>query len=134
MIRGLPAFRQALAARGYIEGRNLKVEYRFADGMVDRLPALAGDLVRSGVVPVVTVGLGASATRAVRGESTTIPFVFGTGVDPIRAGLVPNLNRPGNNTTGAMAMQTHYAFSCTNCCQAQHQSSGSNPQLRQMPR
>jgi hypothetical protein len=51
----LPAFRQALAARGYVEGRNLKVEYRFADGMLDRLPALAGDLVRSGVALVVAI-------------------------------------------------------------------------------
>src|SRR5215467_13415262 len=86
----LPAFRQALAARGYVEGRNLKVEYRFADGMRDRLPILAGDLVRSAVALVVAVGGGTSTTRAVRGESATIPVVFATGLDPVRAGLVPN--------------------------------------------
>src|SRR5215471_19820452 len=70
----LPAFRQGLAARGYVEGRNLKVEYRFADGMLDRLPALAGDLVRSGVALVVTP-TGNLTMRSVRGESTTIPVV-----------------------------------------------------------
>jgi putative ABC transport system substrate-binding protein len=93
----LPAFRQALAARGYVEGRNLKVEYRFADGRPDRLPSLAGDLIRSGVALVVTVGGGILTTRAVRGVSTTIPVVFLTGNDPTQFGLVPNLNRPANN-------------------------------------
>ena len=86
----LPAFRQALAARGYVEGRNLKVEYRFADGVLDRLPALARDLVRSGVALVLAVGGGASTTRAVRGVSTTIPVVFVTGSDPVGVGLVPS--------------------------------------------
>src|SRR5262249_20141514 len=63
----LPTFRQALAARGYLEGRNLKVEYRFADGVLDRLPALAGDLIRSGVALVVVVsGDGDLGTHAVR--------------------------------------------------------------------
>jgi putative ABC transport system substrate-binding protein len=100
----LPAFRQALAARGYVEGRNLKVEYRFADGIYDRLPALARDLVRSGVALVIATN-GTLTTPAVRGESTTIPVVFATGADPVRAGLVPNLNHPANNTTGAVAMQ-----------------------------
>ena len=105
----LPPFRQALAARGYVEGRNLKVEYRFADGMLDRSPALAGDLVRSGVALVVTVGDGRPGTRAVRGVSTTIPVVFATGDDPVRVGLVPNLNHPANNTTGVMAMRGLFA-------------------------
>ena len=104
----LPPFRQALAARGYVEGRNLKVEYRFADGMLDRLPTLARDLVRSGVALVVTVGGGTSTTRAVRGVSTTIPVVFSTGSDLVGVGLVPNLNRPANNTTGAMTMATAF--------------------------
>src|SRR5215467_8244564 len=105
----LPAFRQALAARGYVEGRNLKVEYRFADGLPDRLPSLAGELVRSGVALVVTVGGGILTTRAVRGVSTTIPVVFLTGNDPTQLGLVPNLNRPANNTTGAINLQTLFA-------------------------
>ena len=105
----LPAFRQALAARGYVEGRNLKVEYRFADGLPDRLPALAGDLIRFGVALVVVVSDGDLGTRAIRGESTTIPVVFITGFDPIRGGLVPNLNRPANNTTGVTSMQVLYA-------------------------
>jgi putative ABC transport system substrate-binding protein len=104
----LPPFRQALAARGYVEGRNLKVEYRFADGMLDRSPALAGDLVRSGVALVVTPN-GNLTVRLVRGESTTIPVVFATGLDAVRAGLVPNLNHPANNTTGVMAMRGLFA-------------------------
>ena len=102
----LPAFRQALAAQGYVEGRNLKVEYRFADSMLDRLRALAEDLVRSGVALVVTVGSSLEATHVVRGESATMPVVFIAGVDPVLAGYVPNLNRPGNNTTGVTAMQS----------------------------
>jgi len=105
----LPAFRQALPARGYVEGRNLKAEYRFADGIPDRLPALARDLVRSGVALVVAVGGGTSTTRAVRGVSTTIPVVFLTGNDPTQLGLVPNLNRPANNTSGAINLQTLFA-------------------------
>jgi putative ABC transport system substrate-binding protein len=104
----LPAFRQALAARGYVEGRNLKVEYRFADGVLSRLPALAGDLVRSGVALVVTRN-GGSGTPAVRGVSTTIPVVFLTGADPIRGGLVASLNHPANNATGVMSMQVLFA-------------------------
>ena len=87
----LPAFRQALAARGYVEGRNLKVEYRFADGLPDRLPALAGDLIRSGVALVVVVsGDGDLGTHAVRGESTTIPVVYSLQPTiPFAAGLCP---------------------------------------------
>src|SRR5262245_43176256 len=77
--------------------------------MLDRLPALAQDLVRSGVALVVSVGNGVLGTRAVRGESTTIPVVFIEGIDPIREGLVPSLNRPTNNTTGVTAMQVLFA-------------------------
>jgi putative ABC transport system substrate-binding protein len=105
----LPAFRQGLATRGYVEGRNLKVEYRFSDGMRDRLPALAEDLIRSGVALVANVGGGITTTRAVRGVSTTIPVIFVTGGDPVREGLVPNLNHPANNTTGVMAMNLLFA-------------------------
>jgi putative ABC transport system substrate-binding protein len=85
----LPAFRQALAPRGYVEGRNLKVEYRFCDGVLDRLPAVARDLVRSGVALVVTVGGGTSITRAVRGVSTTIPVVSLQAPIPFNLGLYP---------------------------------------------
>jgi putative ABC transport system substrate-binding protein len=131
----LPAFRQALAARGYVEGRNLKVEYRFADGMLDRLPALARDLVRSGVALVVTVGGGTSTTRAVRGVSTTIPVVFVTGSDPVGVGLVPRLNRPANNTTGAMTMAALFASKRMGLLhQLLPKSSGSNSRISQRPR
>jgi len=105
----LPAFRRALAAAGYVEGRNVKMEYRFADNVLDRLPALARDLVRSGVALVLTVADLGLGVRAVRGESTTMPVVFVMGDDPVRAGFVPNLNHPGNNTTGVTAMQTLFS-------------------------
>jgi putative ABC transport system substrate-binding protein len=93
----LPAFCQALAARGYVEGRNLKAEYRFADGTLDRLPALAGDLVRSGVALVVTVDDILPGTRAVRCVSTTIPIVF---ANPVRAVALPPVLRASRYPLG----------------------------------
>jgi putative tryptophan/tyrosine transport system substrate-binding protein len=93
----MPAFRQALSARGYVEGRNLTLEYRYADGQQDRLPALAADLLRRRIAVIVTAGIG---TRAIRAINPTIPIVFYMGADPVRLGIVPNLNRPGGNDTG----------------------------------
>jgi putative ABC transport system substrate-binding protein len=104
----LPVFHRALEAHGYVEGRNLKVAYRFADGKHDRLPELAADLVRGRVVLVVTVGDGMLGTRALRASSTTIPIVFISGGDPVKIGLVPNFNRPGGNTTGTVALQSFF--------------------------
>ena len=96
----LPTFRQGLNAQGYVEGRNVTVEYRFADGQYDRLPALASDFVRRSVAVIVSVAATDRMTRAVHAASTTIPIVFVTGGDPVESGLVPNLNRPGGNMTG----------------------------------
>src|SRR5438309_9055792 len=96
----LPTFRQGLNAQGYVEGRNVTVEYRFADGQYDRLPALASDLVRRPVAVIVSVAATDLMTRAVQAASTTIPIVFVTGGDPVKSGLVPSLNRPGGNMTG----------------------------------
>ena len=96
----LPTFRQGLNAQGYVEGRNVTVEYRFADGQYDRLPALASDLVRRPVAVIVSVAATDLMTRAVQAASTTIPIVFVTGGDPVESGLVPSLNRPGGNMTG----------------------------------
>ena len=96
----LPAFRQGLNAHGYVEGRNVTIEYAFADGRYDRLPMLAADLVRRRAAVIVAVGNSAPGIRAAQEASTTVPTVFIFGEDPVKFGLVPNLNRPGGNSTG----------------------------------
>jgi putative ABC transport system substrate-binding protein len=95
------ALLQGLKEMGYVEGQNLKIEYRTADGRYDRLPALVADLVRSGVDVIMADAV--PATRAAQAATTTIPIVFLVGGDPIREGLVSRLNRPEGNSTGATA-------------------------------
>src|SRR5499426_1238849 len=92
-------FRQALRALGYAEGGNIVIEYRYADGDYNRLAALAADLVRLKVNIIVTEGT--PPTRAARQATTTIPIVMTVTGDPVAAGLVTNLARPGGNITGA---------------------------------
>jgi putative ABC transport system substrate-binding protein len=94
----IKAFEDGLRSLGYRVGENVAVEYRFADGQMDRLPALAADLVRLGVD--VILSLSNPFTLAAMKATTTIPIVIATGVDPVAAGLVASLARPGGNVTG----------------------------------
>jgi putative ABC transport system substrate-binding protein len=103
-IHLMTAFRQALKDAGYIEGRNVAIYFRSADGQTDRLVTLAGDIVGRRVAVIVTTGGGAAAL-AVYAATTTIPIVFVNGVDPVASGLVMSLNRPGSNATGVYIFQ-----------------------------
>src|SRR6266700_6695803 len=100
----MTAFREALKDAGYIEGRNVEIYFRSADGQTDRLVTLAGDIVGRRVAVVVTTGGGAAALAAYA-ATTTIPIVFVSGVDPVTSGLVISLNRPGSNATGVYIFQ-----------------------------
>jgi putative tryptophan/tyrosine transport system substrate-binding protein len=95
----LAAVRQGLNATGYDEGRNVKIEFRFADGEVDRLPALAIDLVRREPAVIVAVGTDRAAAAA-RSADANIPIVFVSGIDPVLLGFVASFSRPGGNMTG----------------------------------
>jgi putative ABC transport system substrate-binding protein len=99
-VRVVAAFREGLAEIGYIDGRDATIEFRWAQGRFERLPALAAELVHRPVAVLAAVG-GFQTPRAAQGATNAIPIVFGIGEAPVKEGLVPNLNRPGSNVTGA---------------------------------
>ena len=98
----LAAFVQALKDTGFIEGNNISIESRWAEGQYNRLPSLAGELVSHGVA--VIVALDAPAASAAKAATKTVPIVFVTGADPVKTGLVDSFNRPGGNLTGVVIL------------------------------
>jgi putative ABC transport system substrate-binding protein len=97
----LPAFRHGLDMHGYVEGRNITIDYRYAAGRYDLFPSLVTEFVNRHAAAIVAVGIsGARGEPILKADTPNIPIIFGTAIDPVAGGLVPNINRPGGNATG----------------------------------
>jgi putative ABC transport system substrate-binding protein len=102
------AVRRGLEESGYVEGRSVTIDYRWAEGQLDRLPTMAADLVRRQVAVIMAPG-SPQAARAAKAATTTIPIIYGGGADPVQQGLVASLNRPGGNVTGYSEVNSEIA-------------------------